>query len=250
MIKQIDSKYQMVSLVYQVMSLPFLTEVIIEGEAEAVMGEIEMAQAGLESYLDHVDAHFSPFKENSELSRYNRGELDFITMSDEMRFVYVSCAQANEATKGAFNPNFDGSYNPSGFVKGWAIEEGFKRYLKPLLEAPTISAANLNGGGDMQMETCEDSTWLFSVGIIDPFDKMKVIAVESMKSGAIATSGIMERGNHIAHADKNLVQTTVIGNSLQEVDVWATALMVKLENKLPRHLRAFAVDRTGKIIKK
>ena len=231
----------MVSLEYLGMGTAFTTQVVVEGSTKPVLSKIESAQAKLISWLQQVEETFSPFIADSELNRYLRGELDFLTVSEEMRFVLASCAQAHDATRGAFDANLPTGYNPSGFVKGWAIEVGFKRYLKPLLSK--VVAANLNGGGDMQMETQTDSDWAFGIGIIDPFDKTKILESRTMKTGAIATSGIAERGAHIARADESLIQTTVIGQDLQEVDVWATALMVDPKAKLPSHLKAFIINK-------
>ena len=66
-----------------------------------------------------------------------------------------------------------------------------------------------------------------------------------MKSGAIATSGIMERVHHIENADNSLVQTTVIGESLQVVDVYATALMINPNLALPQKFQSIIIDREG-----
>ncbi|MDR0297564.1 MAG: FAD:protein FMN transferase [Streptococcaceae bacterium] len=247
--RTVKENTQMATLVYMGMGTAFTTQIVLRAQRQLV--EIEAAQAALENWLWHVEEVFSPFLPDSEVSRYNLGALDFLTMSEEMRFVYVSCEQAKVATHGAFDAYYQaGKYNPSGFVKGWAIEEGFKRFLKPLLEFPDILAANLNGGGDMQMETREDADWTFGIGVVDPRDKLKMIAEIPMKTGAIATSGIAERGQHIAGADKTLLQTTVIGQSLQEVDVWATALIVSADSELPRHLTGFSVTTEGKINRK
>ncbi|MDR0299768.1 MAG: FAD:protein FMN transferase [Streptococcaceae bacterium] len=251
-VKQIDEKNQLVSLVYMGMGTAFTSQVVVADNliSENLIAKIETAQAELEAWLWHVEEVFSPFIETSELNQFKRGELDFLSMSDEMRFVYVSCSQAYDATHHSFNAMLPTGYNPSGFVKGWAIEEGFNRYLMPLFEQENIIALNLNGGGDMQMATKEGADWTFGIGIVDPFDKMKIIAEVPMRNGAIATSGTAERGNHIIGADKKLVQTTVIGQSLQEVDVWATALMVDFETRMPANLRAFAVDYHGKKLEK
>ncbi|MBB5887983.1 FAD:protein FMN transferase [Lactovum miscens] len=247
-IKQVNQGYKMISIVYLGMGTAFTSQVVVKDESP--VPEILFAQGALEKWLEHVDEVFSTYKENSEVSKYNRGEVDFLSMSEEMRFVYVSCAQASEATHHSFNAMLPSGYDPSGFVKGWAIEEGFNRYLRPLLDLNNVIGANLNGGGDMQMASKEESDWNFEIAVLDPFDKTKIIAELSMKKGAIATSGISERGNHIFGADKNILQTTVIGVNLQEVDVWATALMVDFNSKMPNYLRAFEVNRHGIIVEK
>ncbi|WP_331035923.1 FAD:protein FMN transferase [Lactovum miscens] len=247
-IKQVNQKYKMISFVYLGMGTAFTSQIVIKDDSQ--QSEILNAQAALEKWLEDIDDIFSTYKENSEVSQYNRGEVDFLSMSEEMRFVYVSCAQASEATHHSFNAMLPSGYDPSGFVKGWAIEEGFNRYLRPLLDLNNVIGANLNGGGDMQMASKEESDWNFEIAVLDPFDKTKIIAELSMKKGAIATSGISERGSHIFGADKNILQTTVIGANLQEVDVWATALMVDFNTRMPNYLKAFEVNQQGSILEK
>lgn len=243
-IKEINEEYQMISLVKFIMGTVFTSQVVVKNnQAEQLLTKVEEVQHQLEDWLTHVDDTFSPYKENSELSRYNRRELDFLQLSDEMHFVIASCLQAKTATQSAFDAEASHhSFDPSGFVKGWAIEVGLKHYLQTLFSEKDIVALNLIGGGDMQLVTKEYEEWQFNIGIIDPNDNKKIIAEVPIKTGAIATSGISERGEHIHGRDKKIIQTTVIGQSLQEVDVWATALMVSPAADLPKYLQSFIVE--------
>lgn len=250
MIRQINEKYQMITYVEFLMGTAFSSQIVVEIGHIVHLTEIKESQIALREWLDHVDQTFSPFIESSELMRYNRGEVGFLKLSNEMKYVLASCNQAKRATKSAFNANYSIMFEPSGFVKGWAIEEGVRRYLNPLLSLTNVVAVNLNGGGDMQMVTRENSDWQFNIAVQNPFDKTHMIAKIPINNGAIATSGISERGHHIVGASSEIYQTTVIGQRLQEVDVWATALMVNPLLIIPSHLSAFYVTVTGKIYEK
>ena len=237
--------HTMLSFVYHTMGTVFTSQIVLDETAEkpALLTKIEHFQNLLEVYLEQINTRFSPYLADSEVSRYNRGELTALTMSPDLYFVFASSLAAKLATHDAFDANYNGEFEPSGFVKGWSIEVGFSKFLVPLFQFPSVQAVNLIGGGDMQMETREQSDWVFDIGIVDPTDRYSIIKTVQLKTGAIATSGISERGHHIKGAVDDILQTTVIGQALQEVDVWATALMVNPDLALPDNLSGFIFTR-------
>lgn len=113
----------------------------------------------IEDYLDKIESKFSPFKENSLVSLhttfFENAHEDFFDV--EYQEVFVRVAEAKRKTKGYFNPYFKGHYNPTGFVKGWMIENIFFNFLKPLIDNNIVEAAGVNGAGDMQLGAREDS---------------------------------------------------------------------------------------------
>ena len=126
-------------------------------------------------------------------------------------------------------------------MKGWAIENAFMKYIKPLIDSNIIEAGAINGAGDIQVGTRLDSDFSWEIGIENPEDKEKIIAKYSIKNGAVATSGLSKKGQHIkSDNDINHVQVTVVGTYLSDVDVLATAGVVSdekiwseiVENKL------------------
>ncbi len=75
-------------------------------------------------YLRFVDAKFSTYKEDSEISKINRGEISEDTWSGEMQEVFALSAQTRVETNNFFNIKTpDGKYDPSGLVKGWSIHK-------------------------------------------------------------------------------------------------------------------------------
>ena len=76
--------------------------------------------------LHDVDARFSTYKPDSEISRLMRGELSEANASLDVRHVLAACDHLATVTGGAFDARrhrADGRIDPSGYVKGWAIEE-------------------------------------------------------------------------------------------------------------------------------
>src|SRR5665213_232611 len=71
--------------------------------------------------LNDIDSRFSTYKEDSELSRYQRGEITEAKHSKEMKSVINGCARFEKLTQGYFSAYFAGKFDPTGYVKGWAI---------------------------------------------------------------------------------------------------------------------------------
>ena len=79
----------------------------------------------------------------------------------------------------------------------------------------------------MQVGTSLESDFSWEIGIENPEDREKIIARYSIKNGAVATSGINKKGQHIkSENDIEHIQVTVIGRYLSDVDVMATVGIV------------------------
>lgn len=74
------------------------------------------------AYFLSVDERFSPYKDTSELSKINRGELLSAQYSEDMKIILALCEQTRDETDGYFDIEHDGIIDPSGMVKGWAIQ--------------------------------------------------------------------------------------------------------------------------------
>jgi thiamine biosynthesis lipoprotein len=86
-------------------------------------------------WLRWVDAIFSTYREDSEISRFNRGELPITDLHEDVRAVLRRCADLHTQTFGFFDiqapyrsgvapaagDGGPGSVDPSGLVKGWAV---------------------------------------------------------------------------------------------------------------------------------
>src|SRR5437868_14571491 len=69
-----------------------------------------------------VDATFSTYKPDSQISRLNRGELQEEDLHDDVRAVLQQCEELRIQTAGYFDAQvrlLSNAVDPSGFVKGW-----------------------------------------------------------------------------------------------------------------------------------
>lgn len=214
------------------MNMPFTIVFVRDNFDEILIEALDQIVNEIDKYLKNVEEKFSPFLPESLVSRHT--DLGGILQEDffdlEYQEVYGRSLIAKKETQGLFNPFFDGKYNPTGIVKGWAIENAFMKYIKPLIDNNIIEAGAINGAGDMQVATRLESNFSWEIGIENPEDKEKIIARYSIQNGAVATSGISKKGHHIkSDNDIKYVQVTVVGTYLSDVDVLATAGVVANE---------------------
>lgn len=215
------------------MNMPFTIVFVRDNFDETLIEALNQVVNEIDKYLKNVEEKFSPFLPDSLVSRHtDLGEdlqEDFFDL--EYQEVYGRSLMAKKETQGLFNPFFDGKYNPTGIVKGWTIENAFMKYIKLLIDNNIIEAGAINGAGDIQVGTKLDSNFSWEIGIENPEDKDKIIAKYSIKNGAVATSGLSKKGQHIkSDNDINHVQVTVVGRYLSDVDVLATAGVAANEN--------------------
>ena len=214
------------------MNMPFTIAFVRDSFDEILIDALNQIVYEIDKYLQNVEEKFSPFLSESLVSRHTDlgEELQDDFFDIEYQEVYSRSIIAKKETQGLFNPFFDGKYNPTGFVKGWAIENAFMKYIKPLIYNNIIEAGAINGAGDIQVGTRLDNNFSWEIGIENPEDKGKIIAKYSIKNGAVATSGLSKKGQHIkSDNDINHVQVTVVGTYLSDVDVLATAGVVSDE---------------------
>lgn len=201
-----------------IMGMPIEIEIVGDGDVKSVL---EAAFA----YLVAVDERFSTYKESSEISQINRGELSLAAASDEMREVFAIAEITRQETNGYFDIcKPDGFIDPSGVVKGWAI-----RNTAALIRAAGRDHYMVNAGGDIAMGGLNTLGTEWSVGIRNPFSTNEIIKVVYPHGKGIATSGSYIRGDHIynPHAPeetiRDIVSITVIGPDVLEADRFATA---------------------------
>ena len=214
------------------MNMPFTIAFVRDSFDEILIDALNQIVYEIDKYLQNVEEKFSPFLPASLVSRHTDlgEELQDDFFDIEYQEVYSRSIIAKKETQGLFDPFFNGKYNPTGFVKGWAIENAFMKYIKPLIDNNIIEAGAINGAGDIQVGTRLDSNFSWEIGIENPEDKGKIIAKYSIKNGAVATSGLSKKGQHIkSDNDINHVQVTVVGTYLSDVDVLATAGVVSDE---------------------
>ena len=175
------------------------------------------------SYFHHIDKKFSTYREDSEISKINRGELKASEISSEMKKILQYCEKTKKETGGYFDINFKGKIDPSGLVKGYAIYEGAKILMKKKYKNFYVEIA---GDIEARGKSAENKKW--KVGIQNPFNLKEIVKIVNVTDKGIATSGTYIRGNHIYNpknkkkADE-IESISVIGPNVYDADRFATA---------------------------
>ena len=228
------------------MGMPITVEIVDNGDDGAV---IEQAFA----YFDSVDRRFSTYKDDSEISAINQGRLGEAGYSAEMREVLALAEKTRRETYGYFDirtPN--GTLDPSGIVKGWAI-----RNAAALVARSGARDYYVDAGGDIQAAGRNPEGKAWRVGIRNPFDQTQIIKVVEPHGRGVATSGTYARGQHIydPHARgailDEVVALTVIGSDVLEADRFATAAFAMGRDGIAfieqtQDLEGYLVDRNGR----
>ena len=202
-------------------------------------------------FLEWVDATFSTYKEDSEISRINQKRLALSQASEPMRAIFALAEETRRDTNGYFDIYRNGKYDPSGLVKGWAIyntaallaQRGFLNYY-------------VDAGGDIQMAGRNAQGQRWHVGIRNPFNMNEIVKTLSIGDGAIATSGTYVRGKHIynpkssGELETSVLSLTVIGPNVYDADRFATAAFAMGEAGVffierLEGLEAYQINRNG-----
>jgi len=93
-------------------------------------------------WLHWVDATFSPYRDDSDVSRFGRGSVALADCAPELAEVLAACAEVSARSDGYFTAWPGGRFDPSGYVKGWAIERA-----AAMLTAAGSAEHSVNGGG-------------------------------------------------------------------------------------------------------
>jgi FAD:protein FMN transferase len=213
--------------VEQVMGLPIVVDIRDDEEAGVALEVVF-------EWLRWVDAAFSTFKKDSEISRINRGRLRREDAHPQVRRVLERCELLHQETDGYFDMRTPaGSIDPAGLVKGWAVDRA-----AAILDDAGFRNYAVSAGGDMRVlgRAVPDLAW--RVGIQHPLDRQRVAAVIETTDLAIATSGAYARGDHVwdphsGRAPVGILSVTVVGPELAIADAYATAAFAMGPERAP-----------------
>ncbi len=199
------------------MGMPVTVEVVDAAATAELLDEVF-------SYFEYVDDKFSTYKDESEISLINKHELAPEQSSQDMRTIFALAEQTRQETNGYFDIRRNGSYDPSGIVKGWAIYNAAELVRQKGFENLYVEA-----GGDVQAVGKNSRGQNWRVGIRNPFNLNEIVKVFSVSNCGVATSGTYVRGAHLYNPkedgllDTPIVSLTVIGPDIYEADRFATA---------------------------
>jgi thiamine biosynthesis lipoprotein len=188
-----------------------------------IVVEVRDGDAPLDEVFDwfrRVDDTFSTYKPDSEISRVARGESP---ASPEVRAILDRCEQLRVQTNGYFDAYAGGTLDPSGLVKGWAVDRA-----AAILERAGLTDFSIAAGGDVVVRggALPEPTW--RVGIQHPRDRAAIALAIELSDAAVATSGAYERGEHILDPrtgapPSGVLSVTVLGPELGLADAYSTA---------------------------
>ena len=175
------------------------------------------------AWFHDIDRRFSTYRDDSEITRLDRRECSLDDCSPIVRDVLDACTMLATATDGFFDVRATGRLDPSGYVKGWAVERASDR----LVAAGAVNHC-INAGGDVRVRGHEVPGNPWRIGIRHPFEADKLAWVVTGTDLGIATSGVYERGLHVVdprrgQAASGLCSVTVVGPDLGQADAYATA---------------------------
>jgi thiamine biosynthesis lipoprotein len=178
--------------------------------------------------LRRVGKVFSSYRMDSHAGRLHRDDIGVTHWTPETAEVLALGEAAERDTNGAFSirridhgghPVLD----PTGVVKGWAVD----RAAAALRALPDTDFC-LSAGGDLICRTINPDGLPWRIGIEDPTDPRRILAVLPVHTGAVATSGATHRGNQRADARADrapaaIASVTVVAQSPAWAHIDATA---------------------------
>lgn len=227
-----DAAPDVVAHVRQLMGMPI--SIHVRGPAARSPRVASAIEAAYDD-LAWVEATFSRWRPESELSRLRRGELTVAECSRDMEQVLDLCDDFGVRTGGAFlhvlpdEATGEWLLDPTGLVKGWAIARA-----ADILRRLDGHAHCVNAGGDIAVGGVADGPagdrpW--RLGIEDPDVPGTIARIVELHDGGLATSGCAARGAHLvdpATGERRLRRgsVSVLAPDIISADAWATALFV------------------------
>lgn len=190
-------------------------QITYEGAEDGVL-ETQIALS-----FDKLDKQFSTYSKTSDVILFSKHKLPVNRQDLLFKKVFLDCTHWNQKTSGAFDAFYGKQYDPSGYVKGLAIEHAAR-----MMSENGINHYIINASGDVVTASSSDHSW--NIGLQHPLNKRASIGAIRTRNLAIATSGTYERGYHITNPKtgepaQKLLSVTIIGKDIVTADVLATA---------------------------
>ncbi len=202
--------------------------------------ELDAAIAATTQEFEALNARFSLYREDSEISRIARGELTLPGASDEMRAAYAESLDWREKTNYTFTPHRpDGVLDLSGTIKAVGIQRS-----ADALATAGFTTFLINAGGDLLSSGRPSEGW--RVGVANPEDPELLTATVELSEEfcAMATSGSAERGEHIwlrPDTDNSFRQVSVVAEDIMTADVLATTIIAGGQDALDTMTERFNI---------
>ncbi len=158
--------------------------------------------------IDALDLVFSRYRDDSELMRFNAGELAHGDLSIELRYVLSQAERFRDLSSGAFDAGAPPRLDLDAIAKGYIVDRA----------VAAVSAAGawsvlVNIGGDV----VHQGPLPVVIGIEDPrtpYDNAPPLTRVRLAGRALATSGTARRGEHIRDPRTGLPSTETLSVSV------------------------------------
>lgn len=225
-----------------IMGMPITVEIVGE-DSQEVFNKIF-------DYFTQVDEKFSTYKRTSEISKLNHKEIEPDEYSDELKEILYLSKQTKFETEGYFDIQQEEKIDPSGLVKGWAINNAAQ-----ILKDDGYKNFYIEAGGDIEVSGAPQGHKYWRTGIRNPFKPKEIVKVLKISNLGVATSGTYERGKHIynpiTHSyTTDIASLTVIGPNIYEADRFATAAFARGKSGIDfiekqKDLEGYMIDNNG-----
>lgn len=191
------------------MNMNFVLKLVALSSSPMVMEQMRVVVARVNEHLKQIDKAFSPFRYDSLVSKFQRGDQSPLTSSNEFKTIYNSAILAQQMTNDIYHPYFAGRFDPSDIVKNWAVEQIFNDDLKPLLQTSDIVAIYIAGDGNSKFATKQGVDFRWAIDVTNPLSDEEITTTYYLQNGAVAS----DKSN-----DK---KATIIRSSLVEAGIWS-----------------------------
>lgn len=242
-------KYLFPNLTVNQMNMNFKIEIATTNPDIIVMNQLKAAAERINEQLKKIDRDFSPFRYDSLVSKFQRGDKSPMRFSNDFEFIYNSSVLAEQMTDGIYTSHFAGKYDPIKLVRSWAIEQAFDTCMIPMLKHPDIDGIWLSDDNQIKVATKQGSDFSWSIDIKDSTKTDEIVTTYYLKSGVISMMEIADNsGSHIGH--NNVKQSIILGNSLTETGIWAEVSVCADIKKMAAfiehyHLSGIMIDQQG-----
>ncbi|MFC6323896.1 hypothetical protein [Companilactobacillus baiquanensis] len=222
-------------------------KLITNDNTETVKELFQIASQNIEDYLREMDRQFSPDRKNSLVAEFQSGSQKPLMESATFSDIYTQTVIAEQMTHHYFSTNFGSKYDPTELIKGWIIDEGFNKYLKPLLNEANIVAVKFNDTSNTKISTKINSDYRWVIMIPKP-ESDQIAATYYLRNASIVTLQDKDVKHALISNKSHIQQVTVINNNVTDARVWAIAGLAVGTREFPKliseaHLTGMMIDK-------
>lgn len=199
-----------------------LVSIQLVAHDEATEPALEPARAALVRWLQHADDVVSPYRADSDLSRWRNREAALADLAPEVAEVVDLAVVAELRTAGAFEPEWSGGRpDPTGLLKGWLVDRAVA-----IAGQEGVRDLQIIAGGDVRTRGRRPDGAPWRVAIENPVGGEGLLDVVSGHGLCLATSSVWQSGDPILRYGapaEGVLSVTVLADSLARADAYSTA---------------------------